>query len=477
VRNNSDSANDLEVFDLMKCFFRTIAPAVAVLLAFEQAPAIAQYANEFVPAKLVRQGTTTKSIAGSGRVVVQVQVNADGSHKAIKVISSTNSGDNAAAMEIAETSSYRPARRGASPVTAFYDFTLKFNGKSVASTPSESSGGGMPAGGTLSSAAGAVAALVRAGKYSQAKAKAQSELLSSPGDQSLRQMLGVAAFDDHDYATAADAFSRVGTIGKQFQPIAAQSLARAAVDIAATNPDQSLAYAKKAVELDPSTNSKYALGQAQLANKQYSDAIATLKQVRASAFADPKTPTSAKVAIDAALMNAYLQTNDSADAKTTAAEIKQLDPSSTLAGRVMGNTLLKAGVDAATAKNYEQAITDFDQAAAGGDPEVAVTAYTQAALVVDRMDKPDYKRMQAYADKALALKPNDAQANFAEGIALTGQWASSHDDGMKKKAAAALDKAEQQAKAEGNEGLALQVESFVKKYLNAAPSAKSGGGS
>ena len=92
----------------MKCSFRIVAPAVAVLVAFAQSPALAQYANEFVPAKLVRQGTTTNSIAGSGTVVVQVQVNADGSHKAIKVISSTNPGDNAAAMEIAQNSSYRP---------------------------------------------------------------------------------------------------------------------------------------------------------------------------------------------------------------------------------------------------------------------------------------------------------------------------------------------------------------------------------
>jgi tetratricopeptide (TPR) repeat protein len=236
-------------------------------------------------------------------------------------------------------------------------------------------------------------------------------------------------------------------------------------------------YAQKAVALDPSTNSKYALGQAQLASKQYTDAIATLKQVRASAFADPKTPTNAKVAIDTALMNAYLQTNDTQDVAAMAAEVKQIDPTSTLPGRVMGNGLLNAGVNASNAKNYDEALKDFDQAAAAGDPEVSVTAYTQAAFLVAKMDKPDYKRMQAYADKALALKPNDAMANFAEGIALTGQWASSHDDGTKKKASDALDKADQQAKAEGNEALSLQIESFVKKNLNATPGSQAGSGS
>ena len=81
----------------MNAHLRIVASSVAVLVAIAQAPALAQYANEFTPAKLIHQGKTTNAIAGSGTVVVQVQVNADGSHKAVKVIRSSNSGDNAAA--------------------------------------------------------------------------------------------------------------------------------------------------------------------------------------------------------------------------------------------------------------------------------------------------------------------------------------------------------------------------------------------
>ena len=110
------------------------------------------------------------SIAGSGRVVVQVQVNADGSHKAIRVIHSSNSGDNAAAMEIAQNSTYRPAHRGGKPITAFYDFTLNFHGKSVAQAPSESSGMVLSSAG-LSTAAAQIAALLRQRQY----AASQSE--------------------------------------------------------------------------------------------------------------------------------------------------------------------------------------------------------------------------------------------------------------------------------------------------------------
>ncbi|HEY1978318.1 MAG TPA: energy transducer TonB [Candidatus Baltobacteraceae bacterium] len=446
------------------------ALAVAAALLFGTLPAAAQYANEFTPAKLLKQGTTSTAIAGTGTVVVQVQINPNGTHKAIKVIHSTNSGDNDAAMEIAQNSSYRPAHRGSAAVPSFYDFTLKFNGKSVASQSSGAGGGTA----SISSAAAQVAALIRAQKYSEAKAKAQASLLSNPGDESLREMLGIAAFDSGDVTTAAQAFDRVNNVGKQFQPAAAASLAAAAVSVSDSNPTQSMTYAQKAMAIDPSTNSKFALGVAQLANKQNDAALATLKAVHAAAMNDPKFNKTARENIDARLMGAYLANNDTADAQTIATEIKQIDPGSTLAGRVLGNSYLKMGVDASAAKNYPEALKDLDQAAATGDPDVAVTANTQAALVIARMEKPDYKQMQSYADKAIALKPNDPLANFAEGVALTGQWGASHDDATKKKALDALNKADSLAKQSGNEGLSLQIETFIKQSLNATPG---GGGS
>lgn len=447
------------------------ALAAAATVFAATLPAGAQYQNEFSPAKLLRQGTTSVAIAGSGTVVVQVQVNADGSHKAIKVIKSTNAGDNGAALDIAQNSTYRPAHRGSTPVAAFYDFTLKFNGKSVSSAESGSSGGGAPSGG-LSAAASQVAALIRAKNYAAAKSKAQTELLSAPGDESLRQMLGIAAFDAGDVTTAAAAFDKVPTIGAQFKPAAAASFAAAAVSVADSNPEQALSYANKAVALNPDTNSKFALGTAQLANKQNAEAVATLKAVHDAAMNDPKMSKTSKVNIDARLMSAYLATNNSQAATALAAEMKQLDPSSTLPGRVMGNTYLKMGIDAANAQQYDAALKAFDQAAAQGDPEVQVTANVQAAFVLTKTSKPDYKKMQSYADKAIALKPDDAQANFAEGIALTGQWAQSHDDSQKKKALDALNHADSLAKSAGNEALALSIETFIKNNLGESPAGK-----
>ncbi len=458
----------------MNAHLRLVAPVVAALLCFAELPAVAQYANEFVPAKLLKQGKTTHSIAGSGTVVVQVQVNSDGTHKAIKVIHSSNSGDNAAAMDIAQNSSYRPAHRGSTPTTSFYDFTLKFNGKSVASTPSESTG--LPAGGALSPAASQVAALIRQSKYDQAKSKAEAELLATPSDESLRQMLGIAAYDAGDFATAASAFDKVSAIGTQFRPIAARSFAAAATREAQSNPAQALAYARKAMALDSGPNSRFALGVAQLANNDNAAALESLKAAREATISDPKVPVASKVNVDAQLLQAYLANHDMANAQSIATQIKQLDPNSTAGAQAMAASLIKSGSAAVEAKDTTTALSDFDQAAGQGDPSIAVTANTLAAFAIARSAKPDYKRMQAYAEKALAIKPNDAAANFAEGIALTAQWTSSHDETMKKNAGAALQKADQQAKAEGNEALSLQIETFEKKNLNAAP-AQSGGGS
>jgi TonB family protein len=439
-------------------------------------PAAAQYSNEFSPAKLTAQGKTSIPIAGSGTVVVQVQVNADGSHKAIKVIKSTNAADNDAAMDIAQNSNYRPAHRGTTPVPSFYDFTLKFNGKSVAQS-SDLLAGDSGDSGPARQAAGQIAALISAGKYAQAKTAAESALLSTPTDQ-IRSLLGVAEAQQSQFTDAAATFDKVGTITKQFHLIAAQSYANAAVAASNSDPAQSLAYAQKAVALDPSSNSEYALGVAQVANKQYADAIATLKGVHAKAFADAKTPTNAKVAIDSTMLTAYMQTNDTADATAMANEIKTLDPTSTLPARVLGNSYLQSGSAALQAKDYTTAMKDFDLAASQGDPEVQVTANVQAAFTVIKInpDKPDYKAMQAYAEKALAIKPDNPEANFGEGIALTGQYASTHDDATMKKAQAALAKADQLAKAAGNEALALTIEGFIKANLKGATGGGPSGG-
>ncbi|MGB6987152.1 MAG: tetratricopeptide repeat protein [Candidatus Aquilonibacter sp.] len=437
---------------------RIAAGLSALIIASAALPAFAQ-SGDFSLAKVVKQGTTSHDIAGSGTVQVQVQVNADGSHKVVKIIKSTNPGDNAAALEIAQNSIYRPARNGSKPVTSFYDFNLRFNGKSV-QTPEETA---ISQAGSGGGDTGAIDALVRAGKYKDAIAKANAALLSSPGNPGVLQLLGVAQYYDSDYTDAAATFSRVQDINKPFQPIAAQAFATGAVRASQTNPAQSLDYANKAMALSGGdATSKFALGVAQLANKQNAAAVATLKGVHDQMNADSKADAKTKLNVDQELLQAYLANNDSAGASGLAAEMKTLDPSGSGASRAMSQHYLQVGSDAMTAGDFPTAAKNFDLAAASASGQDAVTANTFAAFAVMREAKPDYGKAMGYAQKAVSGAPDDAQANFALGLAYYGTYATSNKSDDKTQALTYLNKADQLAKAAGNEGLALQIEAQIK---------------
>ncbi|HET9097673.1 MAG TPA: tetratricopeptide repeat protein [Candidatus Baltobacteraceae bacterium] len=442
------------------------AAAVAAAAAFVL-PANAQYASEYIPAKLVRQGSTSKPIAGSGTVVVQVQVNPNGSHRVVKIIRSTNSADNAAAMDIAANSTYRPAHRGKTPIAAFYDFTLKFKGRSVAQQSGESVVKG--------SAAARIDALIHQGKYNVAKSQLQEALERNPNDAVLNEELGTVNYFLADYPSAAAAFEKVPTVSKTFAQVAAQSYALAAVKSASAAPQQAVAYGKKAVALLPSANTYYALGSAELAANDAAGAVTDLNKAFTLVQADPKADTKTKVAIASQLYQAYSKAGDNASAQKTLATIKQLDPTNTSVGTLEGNQYLQAGNTAAQAGNHAEALKDFEQAASVGSPAVQVTAYAAAALQQSALlqsqkspaTKDDYAKVKAYADKALAINPNDALANFAEGIGLAGEWVvgGKSDATLKAQALAALNKAKASAQSSGNISLSLNIDNFIKSTL------------
>lgn len=435
------------------------ATALAVAATFA-APASAQYANEYVPPKMTQQGKTTHPIGGSGTVVVQVQVNANGTAKAIRVIHSTNSADNAAAMDIANHSSYRPAHRGKTAVTSYYDFTLKFKGKSVASNAAAAAPG-------MSGKAASIDALIRAGKYDQAKAQLQTALQSNPSDPMLNSELGAANYFLNDYPGAAAAFDKVPNVSKEFAKVAAQAYSLAAGKLAQSNPQQAVAYGKKAVAMSPNGGAYYSLGVAELNAGDAQSAVTDLKKARDLAMADSKTDAKTRVAIDSALLQAYSKAGDTANAQATAEEIKKLDPNSDAAQIVMGNQYMAQGNDASKAGKHDVAMAAYEKAAQVGGPKVAVTAYAAAALEESRVDKPDYSKMKADADKALAVSPNDPLALFADGIALYGQYvqAGSNNAGLKQQALDTLNKAKSAAQAAGNMSLSLNIENFMKQNI------------
>ena len=400
--------------------------------------------SDFALAKLVKQGTTTKEVAGVGNVQVKVQVNADGSHQVIGVDRTTNAGDNDAALDIAANSTYKPAMCGTKPQTSFYNFHLKFNGKSASNN--ESSG-----------ASGAITAAIRAGKYDDAIAKANAALLASPGDSMTMQLLGVAQFYKNDYQDAAQSFSRAGAIKHQFKALASQALAAAAVQISSSNPADALAYAQQAVSLANNGNSQFALGVAQNANKQYPAAIATLSAVR-SKLTDTKT----KLAVDRQLLSAYLASNNDAGVAATQNDMKALDPTGTSAALAIASHYIDLGNAAMNAKNFAEAEKYFDQAIAANAAEATVTAAYGAALAEIQLPKPDYAKAAAYAEKGIAINPNSAEANYAAGISYGNMYVANKKAADRAKAISYLNKADQLAKAAGNTGLALQVENQIK---------------
>jgi hypothetical protein len=427
------------------------------LLAFAAAgqPAFAQ--SNFTLAKLSKPGTTTHDIAGTGAVQVHVLVDPNGKAESVSVLKSTNAGDNAAATEMARTATYVPAHNGSTPVKSFYDYWLHFNGKAVVQ-PAEEQAISSQSGGADTSA---IDALVRSGKYKDAIAKANAALLSSPGNPAVLQLLGVAQYYDNDFVDAATTFSRVDEIKKPFQPIAAQAFATGAIRVSQSNPTQSLDFAHKAVALAPDPTERFALGVAQLANKQYADAVTTLKGVHDQLGNDPKA-NAAKLNIDQELLQAYLDTNNQAGADAIAAEMKALDPSGAGPARAIAQHYLRAGNDAMQANDAATALKDFDQAASAGSAPEAVTANTLAAFAILKMDKPDYAKAKDYATKAVAGAPQDAQANYALGIAYFGIYTSSKKSDDKTQALTYLKKSDDLAKAAGNEGLALQIENQIK---------------
>ncbi len=418
-----------------------LASAAATLAAFLglTCAALAQSPDYQTPPKLIKQGTNTSPIAGPGTVVVQVYVNADGTFKVTRVIKSTNHGDDAAALEIARTSTYTPATNGKKKVAQFYDYTLKFTGGSASAT----------AGNALDRAD----ADLRAGKYSDAKAAASSYLASHPDDARATALLGASNYFLNDYSGAAGAFNKLSAVPPQYKTVAANAYAKAAeTALAAKDGSVAVADATKAYQLAPGAPTLNLLGTAQVVAGQDAEAVHSLEQARTLASGDPKMDSKQRATIDSNLVAAYVSTGQLDKAGPLVEEIKQLDPSNTTAAF----RYYWAKADASSkAGDYGTAAAMYDKAGAVGGP-YASQMYTNEAVALSQGAKPDWKAAKAAADKALAAKPDDAQANLVAGVALA-------NDGKKAEAIPYLQKADASAKAAGNTMVASKAEAFLKQ--------------
>lgn len=400
----------------------------------------------FVPAKILTKGTNTTAIAGDGEVKVQVLVKKDGSFEVQKVESSTNPADNAAALEVAKTSTYQPATSGGKPADSFYTYVVRFAG-STASGPSTAT----------PSTAGAQSpqALIVAGHYAQAKAQLQAALQANPNDAQANLLLGVADTYLNADADAVAAYEKAGTIPPQYRGIAAQAYEKNATELLNAQKDSdALTVAQKAVELAPDSFSGYYVrGTAESNTGNYAAGQTDLQKAQTlaqSAKADDKTQS----VIAYNLMVAQLNAGDTTQAAQTAKDVVRFDSSKQdLVDKALVNgfnsnaqTMVKAGkVDDAVA---------LLESAAKTYPSYAGQLYAQAAAAMTYAKTPDWKRVKSEADKAISSDPTGGFANYLAGLALA-------NSGDLKGAKNYIDKAKTSADYKSDAGFAKQVDTLA----------------
>ena len=423
------------------------AVAAAALCGLAPAPARAQAggvpASVYVEPQIVKLGTATTPAPGKGTVIVQVLVKADGTFEVKRIISSTNPANNAAALEIAKSSTYKAATNHGKPQLAFKDFTLNFTGTGA------SLGGG-------ASEIDRMNALLKANDYAGAKSAAQSYLGAHPADPQASTVLGVANSYLGDDAAAVAAFDNVATIPPAYTHVAAASYISNAGSLNKSKQyDASIASSKRAIALVPSPAAYYTLGIAESGKGDPVSAVRDLEQSNTLAASDSAITPAQHATILGGLAGAYAATGAFDKAKTTVDQAKQLDPNAD-PGVPVANVLISRAIDEDKAKNYSAAAADFIQAAAFA-PSKGAALYTEASFAYLKVNpKPDNDKARDAANKALAIDPKDASASYALGVAYA-------NDGKRDDARKALNTALKQANDANDTALAASINNVLKQ--------------
>ncbi|HEV8021379.1 MAG TPA: tetratricopeptide repeat protein [Candidatus Lustribacter sp.] len=377
-------------------------------LAAAPLTASAQTATTYVPPKLAARGATAMAPGGDGSVTVQVLVKKDGSSQVIKVIKSSNAGDNAIALDIAKNSKYTPATRNGEKVDAYYDYLLNF-GQQAAAAP-----------GTAGTASALAA--IRAGNYPDAESQLKAYLQTHPDDANANTLLGVADVFSGDYAGATGAFDKSGTVPDQYKLLAVQAYekqARAALD--AKDVPGAIALATRAIALNPqSLQGYYVRGNAYILQPDNTSAIADLQKAHAIAVA-AKGDDKELATIAFSLAIAQLDAGQYGEAATTEREVSRVDGS--LATQFDKNAYVavaNAGITLANQGKIAESVSRFESGASAF-PASAADFYAQAATVMATDKKPDYDKITTEAEKATALDPKSGRANYILGIAAANK--------------------------------------------------------
>jgi len=411
--------------------------------------AFAQTSAAYTPPKLLKQGTTAPATTPTGSVTIQVFVKKDGTFTVSRILKSTNPSDNALAMEIAKSAAYKPALRDGKPVDAYYDYEMAFGGAvSLASEPKAAAAGGPTAD---------AYSLIRNGKYADAKTELESYLTSHPGDVQASTLLGVANAFAGDADDAAIAFDSVPTIPDQYHALAAQAyVTHSANLLSAEKYPDAVSAATHLIALEPqSPNGYYVRGLANADQHDFKDALPDLQKAY-DLTKTLKQDDKSVAAIEFNLAIAELNTGAYAAAAANAKDVAQLDPLQ--APKLQQAEYVAVTNDAIGSANHgkmDDAIAKFE-AGAAMFPASAANFYGQAAFVMLTAKTPDYKKLKAEADKALAVDPTNGRAFFVNAFVAA-------QAGDSKGAIANMNKAKTSPLYASDASFAKQVDDNLKK--------------
>jgi tetratricopeptide (TPR) repeat protein len=418
----------------------------SVALAAFPLGAFAQQSSAYTPPKLAKSGASSTPVPGPGIVTIQVLVKKDGTFSVSRIIKSTNPADNAIAIEIAKTSKYAPARRDGEPVDGYYDYILALGGAVVIDQSSTSAG---PTAHAYD--------LIRDGKYADATAELQTYLQAHPGDVQASTLLGVAnAFAGND-DDAAKAFDAVPTIPDQYRALAGQAYAKHAGDaLAAQKYDDAIAAAGHVIALTAdSPDGYYVRGVANANQGHYQAAVPDLQKAL-DLSKSTKTDDKSLANIEFSLAIAQLNSGAYDAAATTAKDVMRLDPlQQPKLQQAEYVAVANDAIGLANAGKIPEAIAAFD-AGATVFPASAANFYSQAAYIMLTVKTPDYKKVKAEADRALAADPANGRALFVNAIVAS-------QAGDQKTALADMNKAKTSPLYAGDASFAKQVDDNLKK--------------
>lgn len=399
----------------------------------------------YTPPKLVSRGTSAIEPKGKGTVVVQVLVNANGSFKVMRVLSSTNPADDAAAMDIAKHSQYAPATRSGKKVPNFFDFSIAFGDNVV------------------SGAAAEIDTLLHQNRWSDAKTAAAAALAKDPNDALVQAQLGVADAFTHDVAGSVAAFEHAGKIPAQYAGVALQAYALQSQSVVSADPKTALTLAQKAVALGDDYSAYYALGLAQRANGDDADARISLEKAKTLAeAARPPADTATRANIDEALLGLANGRGDSAEAASLTKELQSIDPG--LSQKTAAYSDDEQGVALQKRGDVRGAIQMFDAAAAADPAWAGAPEHTKAAIIYATISVPDFLSARKEADAAIAADPKYALAYYVKGVVLAeGARVSGNGNDMQD-ANMYLNQAADLARKNGLDKLAQAAEYFAQNH-------------